>query len=91
MRFTFVVQNVRADHFLVFSVYHDYSLFSSWLSHLHSHLVICRNSIFADRVQHHLPRYASRVPDHEADLIEAFSFIGQLIYTVFYCFNYSNE
>ena len=66
-----MVQIVRAEHFLVFSVYHDYSLFSSWLSHLHSHLVICRNSIFADRLQHHLPRYASRVPDHEADLIEA--------------------
>ena len=68
--------NVRADTLSrVFSDNHDYFLSDSWFSHLHSHLDFCLDlDLFADRLHHHLPRYASRFPDPDADLIDAFSF-----------------
>ena len=69
-------ENVRADTLSrVFSDNHDYSLSDSWFSHLHSHLDFCLDfDLFADRLHHHLPRYSSRFPDPNAELIDAFSF-----------------
>ena len=69
-------ENVRADTLSrVFSDNHDYFLSDSWFSLLHSHLDFCLDlDLFADRLHHHLPRYSSRFPDPNAELIDAFSF-----------------
>ena len=67
--------NSRADSLSrYFSDNHDYYLsrdtFSSLLSHLDISLDI---DLFASRLHHHLPRYSSLLPDHDAEFIDAFS------------------
>ena len=69
-------ENVRADRLSrVFSDNHDYHLSSSWFTALHSHLDFCLDiDLFASRLHHHLPRFSSRLPDPEAEFVDAFSF-----------------
>ena len=68
--------NVNADSLSrYFSDNHDYYLSQSWFTRLHSHLDFCLEiDLFASRLHHHLPRYASRLPDPEAEFIDSFSF-----------------
>ena len=68
--------NIRADRLSrVFSDNHDYHLSSSWFSILHSHLDFCLDiDVFASRLHHHLPRFSSRLPDPDAEFVDAFSF-----------------
>ena len=68
--------NVNADSLSrYFSDNHDYFLSHSWFTRLHSHLDFCLEiDLFASRIHHHLPLYASRLPDPEAEFIDAFSF-----------------
>ena len=68
--------NIRADTLSrEFSDNHDYFLSPTWFSHLHSFLDFCLDiDLFADRLNHCLPRYASRIPDPGAEYINAFSF-----------------
>ena len=70
------LDNVRADRLSrVFSDNHDYHLSTNWFSTLHSHLDFCLDiDVFASRIHHHLPRYSSRLPDPDAEYINAFSF-----------------
>ena len=67
--------NVRADKLSrSFSDNHDYFLTPSWFSKLHSHLDLCLEiDLFASLLHHHLPRYSSRLPDPDAEFIDAFS------------------
>ena len=67
--------NVRADILSrSFSDNHDYSLSPSWFLRLHSHLDFCLEiDLFASYLHHHLPRYSSRLPDPDAEIIDAFS------------------
>ena len=68
--------NVNADRLSrFFSDNHDYFLSNSWFTRLHSHLDFCLEiDLFASRLHHHLPRYASRLPDPDAEFIDSFSF-----------------
>ena len=68
--------NIRADRLSrVFSDDHDYHLSSSWFTILHSHLDFCLDiDVFASRIHHHLPRFSSRIPDPDAEFVDAFSF-----------------
>ena len=67
--------NSRADNLSrFFSDNHDYHLSKTAFSSLHSHLDLCLDiDLFASRLHHHLPRYSSRLPDHGAEFIDAFS------------------
>ena len=69
------LENTRADSLSrVFSDNHDYYLTSLWFTKLHSHLDFCLDiDLFASRLNHHLPRYSSRLPDPGAEFIDAFS------------------
>ena len=69
------LENTRADSLSrVFSDNHDYSLTSLWFTKLHSHLDFCLDiDLFASRLNHHLPRYSSLLPDPGAEFIDAFS------------------
>ena len=68
-------ENFRADSLSrYFSDNHDYFLSPSWFSRLHSHLDFCLEiDLFASLLLHHLPRYSSRLPDPDAEFIDAFS------------------
>ena len=68
--------NVNADNLSrYFSDNHDYYLSHSWFTKLHSHLDFCLEmDLFASRLHHNLPRYPSRLPDPDAESIDAFSF-----------------
>ena len=68
-------ENFRADRLSrYFSDKHDYSLSPAWFSRLHSHLDFCLEiDLFASLLLHHLPRYSSRLPDPDAEFIDAFS------------------
>ena len=68
--------NVNADRLSrFFSDNHDYFLSNSWFTRLHSHLDFCLEiDLFASRLHHHLPRYASLLPDPDAEFIDSFSF-----------------
>ena len=67
--------NIRADSLSrVFSDNHDYSLTSLWFTKLHSYFDFCLDiDLFASRINHHLPRYSSLLPDPGAEFIDAFS------------------
>ena len=69
--------NIHADHLSrFFTDNHDYHLSRVWFSKLNSHLDFCLNiDLFASRIHHHLPLYASRLPDPDAAFIDAFSFV----------------
>ena len=68
--------NIRADELSrKFIDNHDYYLSSSWFSKLHSFLGFCLEiDLFGSRLHHHLPLYASLLPDPGAEYIDAFSF-----------------
>ena len=68
--------NTRADRLSrEFLDNHDYHLSTSWFTFLHSHLDFCLDiDVFASRLHHHLPRFSSRLPDPDAEFINAFSF-----------------
>ena len=69
------LDNVRADSLSrVFSDNHDYYLTSQWFTKLHSFFDFCLDiDLFASRLNHHLPRYSSHLPDPGAEFIDAFS------------------
>ena len=67
--------NSRADALSrTFSDNHDYYLSPFCFSILHSHFDFCLDiDLFASRISHRLPRYASRLPDPSAEFVDAFS------------------
>ena len=67
--------NSRADTLSrYFSDDHDYFLSRSVFTSLHSSLTRPLDiDLFASRLHHLLPRYSSRLPDHGAEFIDAFS------------------
>ena len=67
--------NVRADDLSRrFTDNHDYHLSEFWFSKLQSSLDFCLEiDLFASRIHHHLPVYSSRLPDPDAQFVDAFS------------------